>query len=138
MPGTALSLGSLVLGSLQGQVGSLIHKYFDYRYKLKDLKTQAQLAEMQSARGVTNKRFQITRRIVVLMMVFCFCLLHFLPALLHLPMVIFTSDSNGFLLWPFFGVQSVKMIEISGFVLTPSMCYFTGLVMGLYCGRTDG
>jgi hypothetical protein len=137
MPGTAISLGSLVLGSLQGQIGSLVHKYYDYKHKIKSLKTQALLAEMQSARSINNKRFQITRRIVVLMLVFSFCLLHFLPAFMNTPLIVFSTETNGFLLWPFIGTKSVQISQINGFVLTPEICYFTGLVMGLYCGRSD-
>lgn len=137
MPGTALSLSSMVLGLFQGQVGSLIHKWLDYKYKIKQLKSDTYLKDVQSARNVSNKRFQITRRVVFLMLVFTFCFLHIVPGYTGIPLNLFSTESNGFLLWPFTGETTTKAYSFRGFILTPTLCYLLGAICGLYCGRND-
>lgn len=134
MPGTALSLGSMVLGLLQGQIGSLLHKLLDYKYKVKSLKADTYIKNVSSARNITNKRFQITRRIVFIMVVFTFCLLHILPGFTGIPVYTFYTESNGFLSLPFYGNTTVKVEGLRGFIITPALDYFLGAMAGLYCG----
>ena len=137
MTGTALSISSLILGAVQGQLGSLVHKWLDYKYKIKSLKSETYLKNLESARNIKNERFQITRRYAVLLLVTTFCALHILPGITNIPMNLFTTDSNGPVFWPFYGSSTIKLIKVTGFVLTPELCYFTGLVFGLYCGKSD-
>ncbi len=137
MPGTALSLGSMVLGLLQGQIGSLLHKLLDYKYKVKVLKADTYLKDVSSARNISNQRFQITRRVIFIMVAFTFCLLHIIPGYTGIPVYTFYTDSNGFLALPFYGGTSVKVEALRGFIITPALNYFLGAMAGLYCGSKN-
>ena len=137
MPGTAISLSSMVLGLLQGQLGTLLHKWLDYKYKIKALKADTYLKDRDSARNVTNKRFQITRRTVFLMLIFTFCALHLLPGYTGIPLFLFNCETNGFIFWPFSGGTSTTLQSLRFFIITPTLCYVMGAITGLYCGKSD-
>lgn len=137
MPGTALSLGPMVLGLLQGQLGSLLHKWLDYKYKVKALKADTYLKDVAGARNVNNKRFQITRRLVFLMLIFTFCFLHIVPGYTGIPLNLFTTESNGFVFWPFSGDTTTNVSSLRGFIITPTLCYLVGAIAGLYCGKNE-
>jgi len=135
MPGTALSLGSMVLGLLQGQIGSLLHKWLDYKYKVKALKADTYLKDVNIARNVSNKRFQVTRRIIFIMVALTFCSLHILPGYTGIPVYTFYTESNGFLALPFYGDTSIKVESLRGFIITPALNYFLGAMAGCIVGQ---
>jgi hypothetical protein len=138
LSGTAISLSAAILGAFQGQVGSLIHKWLDYKYKIKELKSKTYLEDKQNARNATGKRFLITRRILAVMIITTFCAIHILPGLVYVPAYIFYSESNGFLSSIFYGGSSIRIEKVMGFLLSPDFSYMVGLIGTLYFGINNG
>lgn len=134
MPGTALSLSAAVLGAVQGQVGSVIHKWLDYKYKLKHMKTCATLQDLDNARHVNIKGFSITRRILSIMIIFTVCILPFSGYFTHLPVYVFYEQSNGFLVSLFSGDATIRLIPVSGIPVLPELSYLSALIGTLYFG----
>jgi hypothetical protein len=134
MPGTALSLSSLVFGALNGQVVGLVHKWLDYKYKLKHLKADTYLKDKNNARNSGSARFQVTRRIITIMVISTFCFIHIVPAWTGIPVYVFYTESNGLFSSIFYGDSSIHVQDLRGFVITSALTYLVGMLAGLYYG----
>lgn len=137
MLGTDLTLISAVLGAVQGQVGSILNKWLDYKYKLKHLKADTYLKDMEMARNATGKSFLITRRILAIttaLYIFIF------PAFMSwygIPISTAFVDSNGVVSALIHGWTSVHWQTLRGYVMTPTQTYLSALVWTLYFGNKN-
>lgn len=134
MPGTALSLSAAILGALQGQFGSLFNKYIDYKYKIKHLKADTYLKDMENARNATNKPYLITRRILAITTATYIFILPAVMSIMHIPISDAYVDSNGLFSAIFYGWTSMHWVELHGFVMTPTQTYLASLTWTLYFG----
>jgi hypothetical protein len=137
MPGTDLSLSAAVLGAVQGQLGGFFHKYMDYKYRIKHLKTSANLQDISNARSINIPSFSITRRILSIMIIFIMCILPFASFFTGLPILVFYSDSNGWLSSIVYGNYSIKIISTVGVPVLPELCYLSTLIGTLYFVSKD-
>lgn len=134
MPGTALSLSAAILGALQGQIGSLLSKWLDYKYKLKHLKSDTYLKDMNNARNATGSQFLITRRILAIMTGLYIFIFPVFATYHGIPIVTAYSESNGWLSSLFYGMTSVHWIDVRGYVMSPEQTYLASLTWTLYFG----
>ena len=134
MPGTALSLSAAIFGALQGQVGSLASKWLDYKYKLKHLKSDTYLKDIESARNAKSKPFLFTRRILAIMTVMYIFAGPALAAWWGIPVFSAYSESNGWISSLFYGMTTVHWESVRGYVMSPEQTYLASLTWTLYFG----
>lgn len=130
--GVDLSLHSAILGAVQGQIGGILHKFLDYKYKIKHLKTSAVLQDLDNARHINIKSFSITRRILAIMVVGTVCFLPFAGHFTGENTFVFYSQPTGLLSSLFYGDEIVKLTEAKGIVIYPILSYMAGLIVTLY------
>lgn len=134
MPGTALSLSAAIFGALQGQLGSFCSKWLDYKYKLKHLKSDTYLKDIQGARDTKGKQFLITRRILAIMTGLYIFVGPIFAAWHGIPIFSAYAESNGLISSLFYGVTTVHWESIRGYVMSPEQTYLASLTWTLYFG----
>jgi hypothetical protein len=134
IPGTSLTLTAAILGAIQGQLGSLINKWIDYKYKLKHLKCDTYLKDMEMARSATGKSFLITRRILAVTTAAYIFVFPSLMAYLSIPISVAYVDTNGLLRAIWEGWNTMHWETLEGFVMTPTQTYLASLTWTLYFG----
>lgn len=132
--GTSLSLFASILGATQGQLGSLASKWLDYKYKLKHLKTDAYLKDIQSARNASNQPFLITRRILAITTALYIFVGPAVASWLQIPIISAYSESNGWLSSIFYGNSTIHWVSAQGYILAPVQTYLTSLTWTMYFG----
>lgn len=134
MPGTALSLSAAIFGALQGQLGSFLSKWLDYKYKLKHLKADTYLKDKENARNATGKQFVFTRRVLAFITGFYIFIGPVFAAYYGIPIFSAYTESNGWLASLFYGLTTVHWESVRGYVMSPEQTYLASLTWTLYFG----
>jgi hypothetical protein len=92
------------------------------------------LKDKNNARNSGSARFQVTRRIITIMVISTFCFIHIVPAWTGIPVYVFYTESNGLFSSIFYGDSSIHVQDLRGFVITPALTYLVGMLAGLYYG----
>jgi hypothetical protein len=128
--GVSMLLPAAILGGVQGQIGSFLHKWLDYKYQCKILDNKA----LQDARDSKGKQFLSTRKILAVITSLYIFLAPSIAAWYGIPILFPLEETNGAVTWLFHGSTSVRIIEVKGFVIMPFQIYLVSLVWSMYFG----
>lgn len=128
--GASMALPAAILGGVQGQLGAILNKWLDYKYRCKIADDKA----LQDARNTKGKAFLITRRFLAISTALYIFLGPYIASIYGIPVCFTYTESNGLFTWILYGATSVHIVEVRGFVITPCQVYLASLVWSMYFG----